>query len=292
MACTITASNAGPTKRNWRRPSLDAFPAALTLRGPAIGAGGASAHTHASGPDLAISTTRWNLPGGGSPSRTTMTSCAISASATMLLATILLPSRHRAASADPTPETTRRPTPTLLVGSERRRHGTLSRHIYRKETPLPAITLTNSGAGPRPTTRRRDDRCARRQRSRCSRQQRPTGTLWRPRHQYGDVIGSIPAAGTVTITIAAVILPSTSVLPCQIRLRSRSMLSGGSNESAARTNNPAVVGTMQSHCVPGRGHCRFRCQKSLYPDSGFALMLGLVLLFAGARPPAMRRWRD
>jgi uncharacterized repeat protein (TIGR01451 family) len=237
---TITASNAGPSNATGATVA-DTFPASLTCTWTCAGAGGGTCTASGSG-NLSDSV---NLPSGGSVTYTA--SCTLSAAATGTLsntATVTAP----AGVTDPTPgnnsatdSDTIQAAPGALVSGTK----TVSAGPYTVGgTILYTIVLTNSGSGAQgdnpgneltdvlPPTLALVSATAT---SGTAAANVPTNTVaWN---------GAIPAAGTVTITITATILPAAAgATVANQGTISYDSDGNGTNDATAQTDDPTAAG--------------------------------------------------
>jgi uncharacterized repeat protein (TIGR01451 family) len=236
---TITASNAGPSNASGATVA-DTFPASLTCTWTCVGAGGGTCTASGSGN---VNDTV-NLPSSGSVTYTA--SCMISASATGTLsntATVTAP----AGVTDPTPgnnsatdtDTLQAPAGAMVSGTK-----TASGTFEVGSTVTYTVTLTNSGPGAQadnPGNEFVDVLPAGLQLVSAS---ATSGTAV-PNTGTNTVTwnGSIPAKGTVTITITANILPSAAGTTVSNQGTIAYDADGnGTNESTAKTDDPSVGG--------------------------------------------------
>ncbi|HEX4966858.1 MAG TPA: IPTL-CTERM sorting domain-containing protein, partial [Thermoanaerobaculia bacterium] len=240
LTYTIVASNAGPSNATGATVA-DTFPASLTCTWTCVGAGGGTCTASGSGN---ISGTV-NLPAGGSVTYTA--SCTLSAAATGTLsntATVAAP----AGVTDPNPaNNSATDTDTITTAPTPSVSGTKSvtGNFIVGGTVTYTIVLTNSGTGAQGDN---------------------------PGHELTDVLpaglalvsatatsgnavatvatntvtwdGSIPAGGSVTITITATILPAAA----GTTVTNQGTISfdsdgNGTNDATAQTDDPATAGT-------------------------------------------------
>jgi uncharacterized repeat protein (TIGR01451 family) len=236
---TITASNAGPSNATGATVA-DSFPAALTCTWTCAGSGGGTCAASGSG---SINNTV-NLPSGGSVTYTA--SCAISAVATGTLtntATVTAP----AGVSDPTPgnnSATDSDTLTPLPGASVSGTKTVAGTPAVGSTLTYTVTLTNNGTGAQgdnPGNELTD-------------LLPPTLALVSATATSGTAVatvgtntvtwnGAIPAAGSVTITIKATILPTAAGQTVSNQGTIAFDSDGnGTNESSAQTDDPGAAG--------------------------------------------------
>jgi uncharacterized repeat protein (TIGR01451 family) len=237
---TITASNAGPSNATGATVA-DTFPASLTCTWTCAGAGGGTCTASGSG-NINGSV---NLPSGGSVTYTA--SCTLSAAATGTLsntATITAP----AGVTDPTPgnnsatdSDTIQAAPGALVSGTK----TVSAGPYTVGgTILYTIVLTNNGAGAQADNPGNE----------LTDVLPPTLALVSATATSGTAVatvgtntvtwnGAIPAAGTVTITITATLLPAAAGATVSNQgTISYDSDGNGTNDATAQTDDPAVAG--------------------------------------------------
>ena len=237
---TITASNAGPSNATGATVA-DTFPASLTCTWTCVGAGGGTCTASGSGN---INGTV-NLPSGGSVTYTA--SCTISAAATGTLsntATITAP----AGVTDPTPgnnsatdSDTISAAPGALVSGTK----TVSAGPYAVGgTIIYTIVLTNSGSGAQADNPGNE----------LTDVLPPTLALVSAAATSGAATatvasntvtwnGAIPAAGSVTITITATILPAAAgATVANQGTISYDSDGNGTNDATAQTDDPRVGG--------------------------------------------------
>ncbi len=237
---TITASNSGPSNATGATVA-DTFPASLTCTWTCVGAGGGTCTASGSG-NINGSV---NLPSGGSVNYTA--SCTISAVATGTLsntATVTAP----AGVTDPTPgnnsatdSDTLGAAPGALVSGTK----TVSAGPYAVGgTILYTIVLTNSGSGAQADNPGNE----------LTDVLPPTLALVSAAATSGTATatvgtntvtwnGAIPAAGTVTITITATILPAAAgATVANQGTISYDSDGNGTNDATAQTDDPAVAG--------------------------------------------------
>jgi uncharacterized repeat protein (TIGR01451 family) len=236
---TITASNAGPSSATGATVA-DTFPASLTCTWTCVGAGGGTCTASGSG-NLNDSV---NLPSGGSVTYTA--SCTLSASATGTLsntATVTAP----AGVTDPTPgnnSATDSDTISAVAGAAVTGTKTVTGSPVVGSTIVYTVVLTNGGAGAQadnPGNELTDVLPA-------------DLTLVSASASSGTAVptiatntvtwnGSIPAGGSVTITITATI--KASAAGHTVSNQASFAFDGdgnGSNESTGQTDDPAAAG--------------------------------------------------
>ncbi len=247
---TITAANAGPSNATGATVT-DTFPASLTCTWTCVGAGGGTCTASGSGNiNDAV-----NLPSGGSV--TYIASCAVSIAATGTLsntATVTTP----AGVTDPAPGNNSATDSDALspVGATVTGTKTVSGTTFTVGSTITyTVVLSNSGPGPQGDN---------------------------PGNEFTDVLpaglalvsatatsgtaaanpgtntviwnGSIPASGSVTITITATILPSAAGTTVSNQgTISYDSNGDGTNDATAQTDDPGVAGAANptSIQVPG-----------------------------------------
>ncbi len=276
---TITASNAGPSDAPGATVA-DTFPASLTCTWTCVGAGGGTCTASGSGN---INDTV-NLPSGGSVTYTA--SCTISASATGTLsntATVAAPG----GVTDPTPgnnsatdtDTLTAPSGSTLSGTK-----TAAGSFTPGSTVTYTVVLTNAGPG--------------------TQQDNPGNeftdvlpsslTLVSATATSGTAVatvatntvtwnGSIPASGSVTITITATInagnAPGTTI--SNQGTISYDADGNGTNEASGVTDNPSTAGPDSTSFVVAPGVVAGPANIPTLDEVGLALLI-LLLAMGGA----------
>jgi len=279
LTYTITASNAGPSNASGATVS-DTFPASLTCTWTCVGAGGGTCPASGSG-NIASSV---NLPAGASVTFTA--TCAVSATAIGNIsntATVAAP----AGVTDPTSGNNSATDVDTVVGSQVTATKTASGTFVVGSTVTYTIILGNAGPGPQgdnpgneltdvlPATLALISATAS---SGTAVASVPTNTVtWN---------GSIPAGGSVTITITATILPAANGASVSNQATAAFDADGnGSNESSALSNDPRQVGSNNPTVI-------FVADTRVIPAlSPLALAL-LVLMLATLATLAGRRIRS
>jgi len=279
LTYTITASNAGPSNASGATVS-DTFPASLTCTWTCVGAGGGTCPASGSG-NIASSV---NLPAGASVTFTA--TCAVSATAIGNIsntATVAAP----AGVTDPTSGNNSATDVDTVVGSQVTATKTASGTFVVGSTVTYTIILGNAGPGPQgdnpgneltdvlPATLALISANAS---SGTAVASVPTNTVtWN---------GSIPAGGSVTITITATILPAANGASVSNQATAAFDADGnGSNESSALSNDPRQAGSNNPTVI-------FVADTRVIPAlSPLALAL-LVLMLATLATLAGRRIRS
>jgi uncharacterized repeat protein (TIGR01451 family)/filamentous hemagglutinin family protein len=280
---TITASNAGPSNATGATVA-DTFPASLTCTWTCAGAGGGTCTASGSG-NLNDSV---NLPSGGSVTYTA--SCTISAAATGTLsntATVTAP----AGVTDPTPgnnSATDSDTLSALPVASVSGTKTASGSFTVGGTVTYTVTLTNSGTGAQgdnPGNELTDVLP-------------PTLALVSATATSGAAVantgtntvtwnGAIPAAGTVTITITATILPAAAGMTVSNQgTISYDSDANGTNDATAQTDDPGAAGAANPTTIQVAGGPP---PAPSVPTLSAAGLLLLALLLGGLAFAVLRR---